>query len=165
MKELDNYTRSKKVLLTTTLIALLGAGFSYYSPLLASTKAARAEKGKKSAKKKSDSADKTVDVGIDDKELFLRESEVNVQFLPDIFKCPECGYEQDEEGFCPDHNEAELVKVLAKGRDPLEPSEFDGNEDIVVDIPLKNLEFRKEAILQNASASKSLTNNDQEVGR
>lgn len=76
--------------------------------------------------------------------LFLQEGEKMIDYVPDIYRCPECGYEQDEPGTCPDHNTLELVKVISKGRDPLEPAEFDGNEDIIVDVPLKNLLFKKD---------------------
>jgi len=74
----------------------------------------------------------------------LQEGEKLIDYVPDIFRCPECGYEQDESGACPDHNTLQLVKVISKGRDPLEPAEFDGNEDIIVDVPLKNLLFKKQ---------------------
>jgi hypothetical protein len=154
-----NLTRSKRSFVVYTLIALLGAGFSYYSPVF-SQESRKTIKNSETTKKsslrnKSEKSDKEENAGID-QELFLQEEESNVKFLPDIFRCPECGYEQDEAGYCPDHNEIELVKILAKGRDPLEPTELDGNEDIIVDIPLKNLEFRKDAVLNTASPSETL---------
>lgn len=77
------------------------------------------------------------------KEDFLPDVEENREFLPELFRCSECGYEQDEEGYCPDHTEIELIKILSRGRNPLEPSELDGNEDIIVDIPFRGLQFRK----------------------
>lgn len=152
--------RSKTVVMIT-LLAFLGAGFSYVQPVFAqgSEKAKTAEKGTKSSKKSSKKSDvkaSDAEVSEKDEDLFLKEEEANLKFLPDIYRCSECGYEQDEPGFCPDHNEVELVKVLAKGRDPLEPAELDGNEDILVDIPLKNLEFRKDAVLKTASESEDL---------
>ena len=76
-------------------------------------------------------------------EDFLPDAEENRDFLPELFRCSECGYEQDEEGSCPDHTEIELIKVLSRGRDPLEPPELDGNEDIIVDIPMRGMQFRK----------------------
>lgn len=148
--------RSKTVVMIT-LLALLGAGFSSVQPVFAqgSEKAKVADKSKKSSKK-TDAKASDAEISEKDEDLFLKEEEANLKFLPDIYRCSECGYEQDEPGFCPDHNEVELVKVLAKGRDPLEPAELDGNEDILVDIPLKNLEFRKDAVLSTASESEDL---------
>ena len=84
-------------------------------------------------------------------ELFLKEGKANQQFLPDIFRCPECGYEQDEPGSCPDHDESALVLVRSKGKNPLEPPEVDGNEDIVVDIPLTGLSLKKAATASGAA--------------
>ncbi len=153
MLQLVTSTRVKAVAMIT-LLAFYGAGFSYHCPLFAqdSQESVSTKKARKSAKK-SDGKKKVESEEEKSEELFLPEEEANQKFLPDIYRCPECGYEQDEPGFCPDHNEIELVKILAAGRDPLEPSELDGNEDILVDIPLKNLEFRKEAVLKNASDS------------
>jgi len=100
----------------------------------------------KKSRDKAKSGDKT---GAGDEEageeLFMKEGKENQKFLPDIFRCPECGYEQDEPGFCPDHDESALVLVRSKGKNPLEPSEVDGNEDIVVDIPLTGLSLKKAA--------------------
>lgn len=117
-----------------------------------------AEKGKKSdkssvsEKKKSPEkrtrAEKNSDSpesGDEGEDLFLREGKDNQKFLPDIFRCPECGYEQDEPGTCPDHDESALILVRSKGKNPLEPSEVDGNEDIIVDIPLTGLSLKKSA--------------------
>jgi hypothetical protein len=144
--------KPKKKFLTITLLTLMGAGFSF-SFLSVVSAAEKKEKSKAKTKTKTETTETE-----EEPDLFLQESKQNVEFLPDIYKCPECGYEQDEPGSCPDHNDMELVKVLSKGRDPLEPSELDGNEDIIVDIPLKNLEFRKDNIL------KTLTRKKQEGG-
>ncbi|NLM18183.1 MAG: hypothetical protein GX221_10745 [Candidatus Riflebacteria bacterium] len=62
-------------------------------------------------------------------------------FFPDIYRCPECGYEQDIPGKCPDHPFSDLLKTFAKTQNPLEPTELDGNEDLIADIPLSNLTF------------------------
>lgn len=78
-----------------------------------------------------------------EEELFLPDQE-NLDFMPDIFRCPDCGYEQDEPGFCPDHIEVSLIRVPDKNRDPLAPPELDGNEDLIVDIPLRGIQFRKD---------------------
>ncbi|GAB4282083.1 MAG: hypothetical protein Kow0029_27450 [Candidatus Rifleibacteriota bacterium] len=142
----------KKSLALITLAVLFGSGFSACSQLNAAERKLAKEPVKKAEVKTEESPDEPSD------DLFLKEIEANEKFLPDIYRCPECGYEQDEMGFCPDHNEIELVKVISRGRDPMEPSELDGNEDIVVDIPLKNLEFRKEAVFDNASNSQEIKN-------
>lgn len=97
---------------------------------------------KAAAKEKESESGDAAETGED---LFLREGKENQKFLPDIFRCPECGYEQDEPGSCPDHDESVLVLVRSKGKNPLEPSEVDGNEDIVVDIPLTGLSLKKAA--------------------
>lgn len=97
---------------------------------------------KRSGTDKKGDASSGDDAGED---LFLREGKENQKFLPDIFRCPECGYEQDEPGTCPDHDESALILVRSKGKNPLEPSEVDGNEDIVVDIPLTGLSLKKAA--------------------
>jgi hypothetical protein len=156
MLRLVTSTRLKTVAMIT-LLAVYGAGFSYHCPLSAqNSEESVSGKSKSKSGKKSDKKKKIEEAEEKTEELFLPEEEANQKFLPDIYRCPECGYEQDEPGFCPDHNEVELVKILAAGRDPLEPSELDGNEDILVDIPLKNLEFRKEAVLKNASDSPNI---------
>lgn len=140
------------------LLAVCGAGFSGLD--LVSLDPARRvfaeESGSKKnttgkTRKKSRKTDDGEPVEVKAEPMFLQETEKSATFLPDIYRCPECGYEQDEEGFCPDHTAIALVKVLSAGRDPLAPAELDGNEDIIVDIPLKNIEFRKEAVLETAT--------------
>lgn len=80
-----------------------------------------------------------------DDDLFLAETRENQTWLPDLYRCPECGYEQDETGTCPDHLETSLVLVRAEGKNPLEPPEVDGNEDLIVDMPVTGLVFKKAA--------------------
>ena len=75
--------------------------------------------------------------------LFLPEPDQSQAYTPEIFRCAECGYEQDELGVCPDHESNQLILVLSKGKNPLEPPEVDGNEDLLVDIPLTNVTFKK----------------------
>ncbi|MBF0406765.1 MAG: hypothetical protein HQM10_05405 [Candidatus Riflebacteria bacterium] len=99
------------------------------------------KKGDKSEKDDSKKSEKTDD----EENLFLKEKEETQSYLPDLFRCPECGYEQDEAGTCPDHSEVELINVRSKGKNPLEPQEYDGNEDILVDVQLDDLQFKKKA--------------------
>lgn len=108
---------------------------------------ASSAESKKRREKTSDKEKKTDSTEAEEsgEDLFLREGKENQKFLPDIFRCPECGYEQDEPGTCPDHDESVLILVRSKGKNPLEPSEVDGNEDIVVDIPLTGLSLKKAA--------------------
>ncbi len=80
----------------------------------------------------------------EDTEL-LADTENSKSYMPDIYRCPDCGYEQDEPGTCPDHSSLELIKVISAGKDPLAPQELDGNEDILVDVPL-NIQFKKDEI-------------------
>ncbi|HEY9070679.1 MAG TPA: hypothetical protein VIV61_10520 [Candidatus Ozemobacteraceae bacterium] len=94
---------------------------------------------------------KTSDKEEASEDLFLREGKDNQKFLPDIFRCPECGYEQDEPGTCPDHDESPLVLVRSQGKNPLEPPDVDGNEDIVVDIPLTGLSLKKAPVASGTS--------------
>ena len=133
-----------KLLATITLFTFLGAGFSYTPKAFANERfmLAKAETKKKTKKKQAKQSDEKKDEG---DSLFLEEKTENKEYMPDIYRCPECGYEQDEPGFCPDHNKIELIKVLSKGKDPLAPTELDGNEDILVDIPLSNIKFKKKA--------------------
>jgi len=108
--------------------------------------AEKADKSDKSDKDKKDTAEEK-------NELFLPEVEENQEYMSEIYRCGECGYEQDEPGNCPDHDDVELVLVASKGRNPLEPPELDGNEDLVADMPLKGLEFRKNKQPENASST------------
>ncbi len=148
----------KKYLTILTLFTLTGAGFSYSIPTaFGQDRFMIAQADKKAKSKKTD--DKKVSKETDEEEsdaLFLETEKENRDYLPEIFRCPECGYEQDEEGFCPDHDKMELVKIKSKGRDPLAPMELDGNEDIVVDIPLTSLEFKKNQKPEPASGSRTI---------
>lgn len=119
------------------LLAFLAAGIGL-SPVMAQRE--KAERAKKTTRGRPVEAEATP------KDDFLPDTEENREFLPELFRCSECGYEQDEEGYCPDHTEIELIKILSRGRDPLEPPELDGNEDIIVDIPLRGLQFRKPSV-------------------
>jgi len=141
----------------------MGAGFSYFDglPLSGPTRLQAApkasESGKSGSRKKKTTTDKKkVQEQEDEDSVFLKDAEKSMTYLPDIFRCPECGYEQDEPGNCPDHNTIELVKVLSRGRDPLEPAELDGNEDLIVDVPLKDLQFRKDVVVPVASETPEL---------
>lgn len=96
----------------------------------------RKEKGKKAVEKK-EAAD--TEKG---ESLFLPETAENKAHVTELYRCPDCGYEQDETGFCPDHDEQALTLVLSQGRNPLEPAEVDGNEDLLVDLPLSGLQFK-----------------------
>ncbi|HAE39815.1 MAG TPA: hypothetical protein DCG57_14485 [Candidatus Riflebacteria bacterium] len=158
-------TRNRYVFIA--LLALCGAGFSSLDivaleparRVFAQTSAKRetaAGKSKTRAKKgKATEKGKAVEVKADEP-MFLQEADKTAGFMPEIFRCPECGYEQDEIGNCPDHTAIELVKILSAGRDPLAPAELDGNEDIIVDVPLKNIEFKKEAVTTPATESAQL---------
>ncbi|MBU1107891.1 MAG: hypothetical protein KKB51_14555 [Candidatus Riflebacteria bacterium] len=140
------------------LLAFTGAGLSCFD--IVSLEPARRVFAQEASKKRETSASKRKGkkvskdqpVEVEQQEpMFLQETDKTATFLPEIYRCPECGYEQDEEGKCPDHTAIALVKVLSAGRDPLAPSELDGNEDIIVDIPLKNIEFKKEAVTTPAT--------------
>ena len=96
----------------------------------------RKEKGKK-AEEKKETADQEKG-----ESLFLPETAENQTHVTELYRCPDCGYEQDEAGFCPDHDEQALTLVLSQGRNPLEPAEVDGNEDLLVDLPLSGLQFK-----------------------
>ncbi|PKL46355.1 MAG: hypothetical protein CVV42_16705 [Candidatus Riflebacteria bacterium HGW-Riflebacteria-2] len=159
-------SQARKRYFTIALFAVVGAGFSGLGvfPLETARRAfaqvsqreasSNSEKKKVRAKKKT-AKDQPVEVK-QEEPMFLQEAANTASFMPDIYRCPECGYEQDEEGYCPDHSAIALVKVLSAGRDPLAPSELDGNEDIIVDIPLKNIEFRKEAVTPPATDTEQL---------
>lgn len=110
--------------------------------------ASRNKKAMSENNRETDEADSIVDISD-----FPEESVDNRSFFPDVYRCPECGYEQDEEGVCPDHFSTELVKILSRGRNPIAPLELDGNEDIIVDVPLRNLEFNKNVINQDTDDS------------
>lgn len=155
------FSETNKKLRFVALLALVGAGFSSldsFSCLEPVKKVFAAETVKKVSKKKTSKKNASEKTAVTDENesMFLADSQKTVDYLPDIFRCPECGYEQDEPGTCPDHSTVELIKILARGRDPLEPGELDGNEDIVVDIPLKNLKFKKDAVIQTATATPKL---------
>lgn len=154
----------QKSLRLLTLLAILGAGFSSLDSIpqfamttrLVAAPAAK-ETRRVTRKKKKAESDKKDSAQVDEDSRFLKDTEKTVAFLPEIFRCPECGYEQDEPGICPDHNTFELIKILTRGRDPLEPAEFDGNEDLIVDIPLKDLQFKKDAVVPTASDTTQVT--------
>lgn len=155
----------RKRYFTIALFAIIGAGFSGLD--VVSLEPARRVFAQESRKKettprdklkvraKKSNKDESAEVKKEEP-VFLQESDQTASFMPDIYRCPECGYEQDEAGNCPDHTAITLVKVLSAGRDPLAPAELDGNEDIIVDVPLKNIEFRKEAVTTPATDSKQL---------
>lgn len=102
----------------------------------------RKDKLKKGKQKAADA--KEEEQQPEDTEL-LADNENSKSYMPDIYRCPDCGYEQDEPGTCPDHSSLELIKVISDGKDPLAPQELDGNEDILVDVPL-NIQFKKDEI-------------------
>lgn len=117
--------------------------------------------GNAPAKGTADSKDKRKrtrkeDVEEPEEQLFLKEGAGQEKFLPDVYRCPECGYEQDESGACPDHDQFALVKVLSQGKNPLAPTEVDGNEDLIVDIPLTGLTLRTVSSTEVATASEAL---------
>lgn len=134
-----------------TLLSFCGAGFSILdnsgSDLREKYSASAASKrNSKKNKKESKKSEKKVDVEEkkEDTEL-LMDNKLARDYMPDIYRCPDCGYEQDEPGYCPDHVSLELIKIISDPKDPLAPSELDGNEDILVDIPL-NIQFKKDQI-------------------
>ncbi len=108
------------------------------------------------SKKKGKGTDKAKETETEKDELFLPEGDKNQSYVPDIFRCPECGYEQDEPGTCPDHDEIQLVMVLSKGKNPLEMGELDGNEDLIVDMPVAGLSLKKAKPGATASGPESL---------
>ena len=105
---------------------------------------------KKKSEKATEAEDKDKEAPDDD--LFLAETKENQTWLPDLFRCPECGYEQDESGTCPDHLETTLVLVRVEGKNPLEPPEVDGNEDLIVDMPVTGLVFKKAATASGSAS-------------
>ena len=161
----DLVSQRKSRYFLIALFAVTGAGFSCLDivsleparRVFAQETVKKRETGTSKRKSKGKKATKDQPVEVKQQEpMFLQETEKTVTFLPDIYRCPECGYEQDEEGKCPDHTAIDLVKILSAGRDPLAPSELDGNEDIIVDIPLKNIEFKKEAVTTPATETSPL---------
>ncbi|MBF0546474.1 MAG: hypothetical protein HQM08_18655 [Candidatus Riflebacteria bacterium] len=108
------------------------------------------KKGKKKDSKDSKDKKKS-EKNEEDDSLFLKEKQESQEYLPDIFRCPECGYEQDEPGNCPDHDETVLIMVKSKGKNPLEPPEVDGNEDLITDVPIADLAFKRAVSPENAS--------------
>ncbi len=134
-----------------TLLSFCGAGFSildnsgsdFREKYSASAASKRNSKKNKKESKKSEKKD-DVEEKKEDTEL-LMDNELARDYMPDIYRCPDCGYEQDEPGYCPDHVSLELIKIISDPKDPLAPSELDGNEDILVDIPL-NIQFKKDQI-------------------
>jgi hypothetical protein len=89
---------------------------------------------------------------------YLPESDLAKDYIPEIYRCPECGYEQDSPGLCPDHSLIQLALIVDRTKNPLAPTEYDGNEDILVDIPLKNLVFKKEQLSDEATDSEDTAN-------
>ncbi len=158
-------SQARKKYFMIALLAVAGAGFSGLD--LVPLEPARRVFAQDNRSKTRPASDKTKtrakkagkDQSAEEKKeepMFLQEADKTASFLPDIYRCPECGYEQDEEGNCPDHSAIVLIKVLSAGRDPLAPAELDGNEDIIVDVPLKNIEFRKEAVTTPAIDTEQL---------
>ncbi len=108
------------------------------------SKTKKTESNKEAAKSSEDSSNNEL----------LMDNEKSRDYMPDIFRCPDCGYEQDEAGFCPDHTTLELVKIISDIKNPLAPSELDGNEDILVDVPL-NIDFKKDELEKKAEDTTS----------
>ncbi len=138
-----------------TLLIFAGAGFSFLdnfgivsgnsSRLEAARRSRKSSNKSKKTENKSDEKSKDSDSEIKDDSGLLQDNDKAKSYMPDIYRCPDCGYEQDEPGFCPDHSSLELVKVISDSKNPLAPTEFDGNEDILVDVPL-HIEFKKDDI-------------------
>lgn len=129
------------------------------------SKAEAARKNKKSSKnskKSSKTETKSTEKNESNEDLgLLVDSDKTKSYMPDIYRCSECGYEQDEEGFCPDHSTLKLVKIISNQNDPLAPAELDGNEDILVDIPL-NIQFKKDDIESDKTEDSSIKNKKSE---
>lgn len=113
-----------------------------------SSKKSNKKSGSKNEKTKSSPQDAASALSPDDLG-HLPEPDLAKNYVPDIYRCPDCGYEQDVSGTCPDHTTVDLVIIRDKARNPLAPVEYDGNEDIIVDIPLKNVVFKKEILEEN----------------
>ena len=146
-----------KRIVLVTLLVFGSAGFSFldgfnFNSASSVLEAARRSNKKSSEKKssaktkktesKKESANSSEDSSNNE---LLMDNEKSRDYMPDIFRCPDCGYEQDEAGFCPDHTTLELVKIISDIKNPLAPSELDGNEDILVDVPL-NIDFKKDEL-------------------
>lgn len=147
-----------------TLFAFLGAGFpfldnislakkGFFSLEAAPRSSRRGNKNSKKAEKKAETKNTKNPSGDSG---FLVDNDKTKDYMPDIYRCPDCGYEQDESGFCPDHSTLKLIKIISAPKDPLAPAELDGNEDILVDVPL-NLEFRKDDLEAKKEESKEKT--------
>lgn len=145
-----------------TLLFVFGAGFCFLdnfsisigslSPVEAARKAKKTGNKSKKTEKKSETNKNTETLS--DDSSFLIDNEKAKDYMPDIFRCPDCGYEQDEEGYCPDHSSLKLVKIISNPNDPLAPQELDGNEDILVDVPL-NIEFKKDELEEKVKEEKA----------
>jgi hypothetical protein len=144
------------------LFIIASAGFSLIDKLDLSynfsfSKVEAAKRNRKTTKKstkvesKKDIDDKATK---NDESGLLPDNDKAISYMPDIYRCPECGYEQDESGFCPDHATIELIKIISNPNDPLAPAELDGNEDILVDIPL-NIQFKKDELESKKSLEDS----------
>lgn len=118
------------------------------SSVLYAREKSKPKQSSKKSNKKPDSKNDKIKVGADDLG-HLPEPDLAKNYVPDIYRCPDCGYEQDVSGTCPDHPTVDLVIIRDKARNPLAPVEYDGNEDIIVDIPLKNVVFKKEILEEN----------------
>lgn len=118
------------------------------SSVLFAREKSKPKQSSKKSNKKPDSKNDKIKVGADDIG-HLPEPDLAKNYVPDIYRCPDCGYEQDVSGTCPDHTTVDLVIIRDKARNPLAPVEYDGNEDIIVDIPLKNVVFKKEILEEN----------------
>ena len=146
-----------KRIVLITLLVFGSAGFSFLddfninnptSVLEAARRSNRNSSNKKtSGKSKKTESKKETSKNSDDSSDndLLMDNEKSRDYMPDIFRCPDCGYEQDEAGYCPDHTTLELVKIISDVKNPLAPSELDGNEDILVDVPL-NIDFKKDEL-------------------
>ncbi len=157
-----------KRIVLITLLVFGSAGFSFLDDFNlnnpSSVLEAARRSNKNSSNKKSNSSSKTkkteskteTSKNTDDSSNneLLMDNEKSRDYMPDIFRCPDCGYEQDEAGFCPDHTTLELVKIISDVKNPLAPSELDGNEDILVDVPL-NIDFKKDELEKKNDESAS----------
>ncbi len=143
-----------KTICILTLLVFSSAGFSFLDDFSSNLIAkSRVEAARRSRKSKSNSNSKKTEKKEDKKSEkednndlgLLQDNDKSKDYMPDIYRCPDCGYEQDEPGFCPDHTTLELIKIISNPNDPLSPTELDGNEDILVDVPL-NIDFKKDEL-------------------